>query len=84
MPEYSKGGSVAPCVPGDVEGPVCSKRPRVGDEVFPPPVSRQVPSEACPALLGTAQVGRCSLSACVLPARLMVCIRQEMSARGSG
>lgn len=48
---------------------MCSKRPRVGDEVFPPPVARQVPSEACPALLGTAQVGRCSLSACVLPAQ---------------
>ena len=84
MPEYCKGGFMAPCVPGDVEQPMCSKRPQIEDKVFLLLASRQLPSEACPVLLGTAQAGRCSLSACVLPACLMVCIRQEMSATGSG
>lgn len=84
MPQRCKGSFAAPCVPGDVEQPTCSKHPHVGDKVFLLLASRQLPSEACPALLGMAQVGRCSLSACVLPARLMVCIRQETSATGSG
>lgn len=80
-PQHCKGGFVAPHVPGDVE---CLKHPHVGDKAFLPVARRQVPSEARTALLGTAQAGRCSLSACALPARSVVCTRQEMSGTGWG